>query len=89
MASSNGWLKVGAIVRVEGVNLDYCGEIVELLPGRVVMLKNASWIADAGRLGEFVKNGRTPELESEFVGDHCMHWLGISRWPHKLFTESI
>ncbi len=84
-----GWLKPGAHVYVHGVNDDYVGEVVALLPGRVIALRNASWVADSGQyLSTFIAEGRTKEgMEIEPVGDHVMHWEGVTRWPHKLFTE--
>lgn len=80
------WMQIGAHVLVHGVNDDYVGEIFQFLPGRVVALKNASWVSESGFLFDFVKNGKADNMEIEPVGDHMVHWEGITHWPHPLFT---
>ena len=86
---AESWLKIGAPVMVHGVSDDYVGRIVEFLPGRVVRLEQASWVSESGRLHVFVRDGKADGMEIEFIGDHCEHWVGITHWPHKLFTESV
>lgn len=81
---AENWLKIGATVKVDGVNDDYVGEIVDILPGRVVLLKNAYWVSDSGRLSAFLKNGEAERAELERVGDVAVHWETIAHWPHSL-----
>lgn len=83
------WMKLGAVVMVHGINKNYVGQIVEILPGKVVRLQDASWVAETGRLHEFIKHGKTDDMEIEPVGDHLMEWTEITHWPHKLFKEAI
>ena len=83
------WLKKGAHILVHGVSDDYIGEIVELLPGRVVMLSGAAWVSESGRLGEFVSTGKADGMEIEVIGDHCVHWEAITNWPHPLITRTV
>jgi hypothetical protein len=83
------WFKVGAVVFVQGCNNNYVGRIVAILPNRVVALEDASWVAESGRLAEFIKNGHTDNMEIEPVGNHMEAWEGITEWPHKLFDTAV
>ena len=83
------WLKVGATVFVRGNNDHYVGRITAILPGQVVALEDASWVANSGRLSEFCKNGKAESMEVEPVGRIVQSWDGIIEWPHKLFTKAV
>jgi hypothetical protein len=80
--------KAGDTVFVRGPKDNWVGTLVEILPFRVC-LKNCSWVADTGRLGEFVRTGRAEGMETEFMGDSLweVRYDDIGEWPHKLFTE--
>lgn len=87
--STKTWFKVGAHVMTFGVNDDYVGEIVEILPSKTLMLKNASWVSESGRLHTFIARGSAEGMQIEPVGDICVSWLEVANWPHKLFKEAV
>lgn len=85
----NDWIQKGTVVLTKGPNDHYVGRIVMFLSDSKVELEEASWVADSGRLSEFVKNGRTDNMEIEPVGRVVTTFNDIIEWPHKLFTEAI
>lgn len=69
---------------------DYVGEVVEIVGPHTVVLNQCSWVEDSGRLGAFVRNGSTPEMAVEFLGDGIeVHWADAKPWNHKLFSEDV
>ena len=62
------------------------GEAVKIV-GDFVLLKNASWIASSGRFMQFIKEGKTDEVEP--VGEVYVNIktvIDFYNWTHKLPT---
>jgi len=72
-----------------GPNDDYVGHLIEYLPGKMASLRNASWVANSGRLSTFCATGRDSQMEVEPVGDICVTFVDIKKWPHTLFKEPV
>lgn len=87
--------KPGDHVMTFGPNDDYVGKLVEYLPGKMVALTQASWVANSGRLATFCAEGKADSMEIEPVGDICVTFVDIKPWvskkgkPHPLFTEQV
>ena len=76
---------------VETFGKFYVGEVVEVTPLEV-SFKNASWVADTGKYSEFLKTGKSNEMEVEPIGDITLPVAYISMkkvWKHKLFDKAI
>lgn len=75
----------GRLYYVRTARNDYIGTLVEAGPYSVV-LENPAWIADSGRLQVFMRDGKSPNMEVERLGDVKIkiQWLEICEWPHKL-----
>lgn len=80
-------MQVGQCYYVRTVTDHWVGRVVAIGPHSVA-LEECSWVADSGRLSEFIAKGETEQMEIEYVGDYTTKWLGFAPWPHKLFKES-
>lgn len=81
-------LEIGKNYLVDtGVKL-YVGRLVSQQPF-MLSLADASWVADTGRLHEFVKNGRADGNEIEPVGSIVLRWESAIPWNHKLPKEAV
>ena len=67
----------------------YVGELLEIHGPHTVVLGNAAWVAQTGRLHIFMRDGNAPEMEIEPVGTRGVHWAEWSPWPHPLFTDAV
>ncbi len=87
-SSSDYPFKVGDKVFIRTVTLYYTGEIVNILNG-FLTLRNAAWIADTGRFGDFLKEGKANEVEPFIEDVHVPlgSIIDVSAWTHKLFRE--
>lgn len=81
-------LEIGKNYFVRSVTDHWVGRLKEVLPHAVV-LEDAAWIANSGRLSTFVANGRAPNMEIEAVNTVIVQWLAIMPWPHELFRTSV
>ena len=90
-ASSSGEtaLEIGKSYLVRGVTTYMLGKLVRITPCELV-LDQASWVADTGRLGDAISKGTLGE--AEFVGDGVIVFRGAGAdalpWRHGLPTES-
>jgi len=82
-------LKIGDVVFVQTVTKDWVGRVVKIPNPFTVILADASWVADSGKLSDFVKNGKAAGMEIEPVGAVTVQWVNWIPWPHKLFSEAI
>jgi hypothetical protein len=83
-------LEVGRNYLVESITANlYVGRLVSIEGPHTVVLADAAWVADTGRLHLFLRDGQAPQMEVEPVGVRCIHWASWSPWSHDLFTESI
>ena len=69
--------------------IDYVGKLAEIDGPFTITLTQASWVSDSGRLGEFMREGRTSNMEIEPIGEIMIHFSAIAPWNHKLFTEAV
>ena len=67
----------------------YVGRLVRVDGPHTVVLAEAAWVSETGRLHLFMRDGTAPGMEVEPVGIQGVHWVGWRPWPHKLFTEAI
>jgi len=88
-AEREPFLAIGRTVFARGNNDHYVGRVIDVLPGRVVELDDASWVANSGRMSEFVRLGRADGMEIEPVGRVLVAWQEIIDWPHTLFKEAV
>ena len=68
----------------------YVGRVVSVSEGpHTVILEDAAWISDTGRLHQFMRTGRADGMEVEPVGIKGIHWAEWSPWPFECFKEAI
>ena len=84
------FLVLGQTYFIMGQKDNWVGRLVEIGPFHVI-LEEASWVANCGRLHEFIAKGKTAEMEIEPVGTMSTphHGATIIDWPHKLFTKAV
>ena len=78
----------GEAVFIETFGKHYLGR-VKSVGYTTVTLEQASWVANSGRFGEFIRTGRSINTESEFIGETTIPLMYISAktaWPHALPT---
>jgi hypothetical protein len=69
---------------------DYVGRLVFIHGPLTFAVSNASWVAVAGRLSVFMREGRAEGMEIEPVGNvPIMHCTGVREWNHELFPEAV
>ena len=56
--------------------------------GATLTLTDASWVADTGRLHQFMREGRAAQTEFEPVGVVGVQWVAWLPWDHALPTEA-
>lgn len=66
----------------------WVGRCVKVGPFCVTM-EEAAWIADSGRLADFMTNGKAANMEIEPVGEITCRWIAFLPWPHPLFTKQV
>lgn len=82
-------MEVGKCYLVQSVtSYYYVGRVKELHPFAVT-LEEAAWIADTGRLHEFIAKGKAAGMEVEPVGEWTVQYAGYGPWPHKLFEKAV
>jgi hypothetical protein len=84
-------LEIGKNYLVESVTSNlYVGRLVDASIGpHTLILEDAAWISNTGRLHEFMRTGRAENMEVEPVGIKCIHWASWSPWPFENFKEAI
>lgn len=83
--------KPGEKVFVETFGKHYLGR-VRSADLTTVTLEEASWVADSGRFGTFLKIGRSDGMEVELIGEFELQIMYISAkypWAHELPKETI
>lgn len=83
----DNWLKVGSWVSFVTPGPIYHGQIAAITPSHY-FLRDASWIADTGRLNTYIANPQS-RVESEFIGDLCLERPTVAGYrspPGKLET---
>jgi hypothetical protein len=82
-------LVVGETYFFQTCKFDWVGRLVSIDGPYTATLEDASWVANSGRLNEFVKKGKAENMEIEPVGLVSCQWVNWIPWPHKLFKEPI
>ena len=82
-------LAVNKTVFVQSCTKDWVGRVAAIPGPYTVVLVEASWVADSGRLHEFIASGKTQQMEIEPVGQVAVQWVNWIPWPHELFTEAV
>jgi hypothetical protein len=83
-------IKPGEKVRCETVTGKiYVGKCVSIEGPHTMVLEDAAWVAETGRLHAFVRDGRAEGMEVEPVGTICVHWAECAPWKHRLFKEAV
>ena len=80
--------KVGKCYMFRTLSDHYVGRVTAV-GNRCVALEDAAWIADSGRLEEFVRTGRADGLEVEPVDDATVYYEVFIAWDHAPFTQPI
>lgn len=80
-------IEVGKTYFIRCTPMDYVGRVIAV-DGLHVEMVEASWIAESGRFGEFLRNGSSPNMEIEFIGEWGTKFHSWKEWKHPLFKES-
>jgi hypothetical protein len=80
---------IGETYFVQSCTKDWVGRLVEASGPYTVVLEDASWVANSGRMNEFVRNGQAEGMEIEPVGVVCVQWVNWIPWPHELFKDPV
>lgn len=82
-------LEIGSCYFVRTLSDYWVGRLVDVGPFTLT-LEDASWVADTGRLAEFMRHGKAENMEIEPVGlVMCSNGPAVLSWPHKLFTKAV
>ena len=79
-------IPVGENIMIRGVTLYYVGHC-ERVTQQEIVLSDASWVANTGRLHEALTSGTLDEVEPFPHGDVIVGRgaiMDVSRWPHDL-----
>jgi hypothetical protein len=85
----NKKLIIGETYFFQTCTKDWVGRLVSIDGPYTIVLEDASWVAESGRLHLFVKNGKADGMEIEPVGVVSCQWVNWIPWPHSLFKESV
>jgi hypothetical protein len=73
----------------DATSMIYVGRLVRVDGPYVVVLDDAAWVSETGRLSVFMRTGVADGMQIEPVGVRTVHWVGWSPWSHKLFREAV
>ena len=71
---------------------DWLGRLVSVDGPYAVRITEASWVADSGRLAEFLREGRSAQMEIEPIPNGLtvgLLWVNWIEWPHALLRETV
>lgn len=80
--------QVGEKYFVRTVTDYWVGRLVSVDGPYTLTLTDAAWVANTGRLSEFVGRGWAEGAEVEPVGRVTCQWLAVLPWSHDLFPEA-
>lgn len=89
MATKTTKLEIGKCYFFQTCTKDWVGRLVEIQGPYTVVLEDAAWVADSGRLFNFIREGKAPNMEIEPVDVVCCQWVNWMPWPHKLLREQV
>jgi hypothetical protein len=70
----------------------WLGRLVSVDGPYTITLTEAAWVADSGRLGEFLTTGQSSQMEVEAMPDGMtitVNWRAVISWPHQLLRETV
>ena len=84
-------IEVGKAYLFRTVTLYLLGRVKEI-KGKFVVLEESSWVADTQRFSDFIKNGKTDDMEIEpiYNGVHAVNLetvVDIIEWKNDLLKE--
>jgi hypothetical protein len=82
-------LEVGRCYYVRTARYDYVGRLISIDGPYSITFEDAAWVANSGRLHEFLRAGRAAGMEVEPVGVVGLQWLDWTPWFHDCFTEAV
>jgi len=84
-------LTVGNTYYIRTARNDYVGRLESICGPYTIVLAEASWVANSGRLSDFMRDGQAEGMEIEplYQSRTMLQWQEITEWPHELFTEAI
>lgn len=85
-------LEVGQTYFFQTCTKDWVGRLAAIEGPYTVVLTEASWVAESGRLHQFLRNGKADGMEIEPGPPEfplALQWVNWWYWPHKLFTEAV
>lgn len=83
-------LVIGQNYFVQTCTKDWLGRLVDIVGPYCVVLDDASWVADSGRLHQFMRGLREPSLENEPVwGKVIVQWVNILPYPFSLIKDVV
>lgn len=81
--------EIGKKYFIRAVTFHYIGEVKEIYNNEILVLKNASWIAESGRFNAALATGELSEVEP-YINDVFVHLSAIvdaTEWTHDLPME--
>ncbi len=84
-------IEVGKNAYVRTDTDHWLGRVVDTPGPYTVTLVDFAWVADSGRLGAFLTNGKTDNMEVEAAPDGMtitVNWRAVTSWPHPLIRET-
>jgi hypothetical protein len=85
-------MEVGDNVYVRTDTDHWTGRIVSIDGPYTVTLTDYAWVADCGRLHEFLRDGKAANMEIEAAPDGMtvtVNFRAVLSWPHKLLRETV
>ena len=74
----------------------YVGRLLTIEYPYCVILEDAAWVSETGRLHAFMRDGQAENMEIEPLGLNpvhggikCVHWAEWSPWPFPLLKEVV
>ena len=70
----------------------WVGRLVSIDGPYTVTITDFAYVADSGRLSEFLAKGRTGNMEIEAAPDgmnNKLNWRSVIDWPHPLLRETV
>lgn len=68
---------------------DWVGRVIDIPGPYTVVMEEASWVAESGRLHIFLRDGKADGMEIEPVGHLGCQWVNWTEWDHKLFKDAV
>lgn len=70
----------------------WMGRVTHVVFPSTVWLEDVAWVSQSGRLHAFLRDGRTDDMEVEYLGDGSVVAVQMRtaiKWPHDLIRETV